>query len=652
MPRSAVPEYGNWFAPGGPLSDAHPGYEHRPQQEEMARRVHAALWSDGRLAVEAGTGVGKSLAYLVPACEWARQTGKRVAVSTYTRVLQSQLISQDIPLARKVLGEIPRVAVAYGQDNYLCKFRLHSRISTGLFDTREQAKAADLLLDWAAKTEDGVLLHAPFALPASVRRRVGRDSAACRKKDCPFFGECFFFKARRKWRESGVLVVNHALFFAAFSSQSDVLPELHAVVFDEAHRIEDACVRHFGVQVSQARLASALDQLEKPRRGLLYRLPYDDERRAAVLDLVRACRADAGSFFDRAGAGLPPEQNRQRLRDAIPATPEASLRGLSDAVREVAKDADDELVGAELAAISRELGDAAAAVERFSKPDPDFEVYWIERNAPGRTSCISAPLDVAPILREQVYPGYSAVVMTSATLTVAGDFAFMSSRIGLDRFETLLLDSPFDHRNRSLLYCSPKLPDPTRGEYVPAVAGLIPDIIRTTRGRALVLFTSYEMMDRVREQVPEDDYPLLCQSDLPVPELLRRFREDTHSVLFATQSFWQGIDVPGESLTCLVICRLPFEVPDDPRLTAIGEKLKAEGNHPFPAYQLPTAVLRLRQGYGRLLRTSTDRGVVCILDRRVLTRTYGSVFLKSLPRVPLVTDLRRVEAFLAGETDR
>ncbi len=614
----------------------------------MARHVWHALTTGSNLACEAGTGVGKSLAYLAPACLWVKQTRKRLAVSTYTRVLQSQLVNQDIPLLRRIIPETPEIAVAYGQENYLCLFRLRARIARGLFDTRQEAGAADRLLDWAETSPDGILLNISYPLPSRLRSRISRDSATCRRKDCPFFSDCYYYRARRTWEKSAILIINHSLFFAGFTTESDVLPDIDAVVFDEAHRLEDACVRHFGTRISQSWLFGILDSLSPiTGRGLIHVLGHSAEQQQAIEHEVMNCRTELQQFFRETSAIMPAQATRLRLREPLPATPKHALNRLSSAVKQAVEHADDEHLAAELAGTGRRLQEAACGLTSFTEPDPGNEVQWIERTGPKSITLISAPLNVAPTLQDQVFPEHSSVIMTSATLTVAGSFDFLSSRLGLAGFQTLLLDSPFDHGRNSLLYVADKIPPPNHAQFIQAAAGLISDILKVSRGRALILFTSYDMMNKVRDLIPEKFYTHLCQGELSVARLLEQFRTDTHSVLFATQSFWQGIDVPGQSLSCLIICRLPFEVPDDPRLAAIAEQMREQGIKPFNAYQVPTAVLRFRQGFGRLIRTQKDRGVVCVLDRRILERSYGSRFLESLPgNLTLTTSLDKVARFL------
>ncbi len=613
----------------------------------MAAAVWTALVKGQNLAVEAGTGVGKSLGYLIPAAFWARETTRRVGISTYTRLLQSQLTNQDIPLARKAMPDLPPVAVAYGQDNYLCRMRLATRVTQGLFDTPAEAEEAGRLLDWSETTKDGILLNYPYSLPARLWQRVGRDPATCRRNRCPFRGECFYNRARQSWEKSRILIVNHSLLFAAVTTETDLLPKLDAVVFDEAHRLEDAGVRHFSTVVSQRLLGQTLDTLApEAGRGLIRQMGYPEPTQAEILAEVAACRTELGQFFTECAGLVPAETGRIRLDEPLVAVPSAGLERLSQALAEVLKDADDEDLAAEVKGAERRLAEAAAGLGRFLTIKPESEVQWLEQQN-GSVTLVAAPLNISSTMTDSVYAQFSSSVLTSATLTVAHEFDFLSGRLGLYPFKTLLLDSPFDHAANSLIYLPKRLPPPNDGRFPEAAARELAGIFHATRGRALVLFTSYDMMNQVRALLPELEYPVLVQGDLPTPQLLDTFRKDTHSVLFATQSFWQGIDVPGESLSCLVICRLPFEVPDDPRLTAIAEQLKAEGIEPFTSYQLPVAVLRFRQGFGRLIRTQTDRGVVCVLDRRIAERNYGRVFLASLPEdIPVTSSLSDVVRFL------
>ncbi len=615
----------------------------------MAAAVWDALEQEKNLIVEAGTGVGKSLAYLVPAAFWANKTGRRVIVSTYTRLLQTQLISQDIPLLSKLVPSCPSVGVAYGQENYLCLSRLHVHVTRQLFATQEETTEAEQLLNWAETTTDGVLVNYPFRLSSTLSLRVSRDSAACRGRHCPFFANCFYFRSRTAWENSNILIVNHALFFAHLASETELLPQADAVIIDEAHRLEEAAIRHFGAQVSQRFLTQLLDNLNPATdHGLIRHLSLPAQTRQRIALAVDHCQRELSGFFQQTAALIPPRSTRLRLTGMLPAAPVTALEHLAQLLSDLSQEADDEEVSAELKSVARRLTETGAALMHFHQQDLENEVQWIETQDSGHLVLWTAPLAVATSLAQSVYPAFSSVIMTSATLTVNQSFDFISGRLGLSGFRTLTLDSPFDFASRTLLYVPAHLPEPNEVQFIPRAAETIEKILKTSHGRALVLFTSYEMMRQVYNLISPNHYTLLVQGELPPGPLLERFRQDVHSVLLATQSFWQGVDVPGESLTCLIICRLPFDVPDEPRLMAICEKIKAEKGEPFSSYQLPIAVLRFRQGFGRLIRSQNDRGVVCVLDRRLLSRNYGSVFLNSLPPgIPLTRNLAEVAAFLA-----
>lgn len=638
----------------GPLSRLLPGYEHRPQQVTMCAEVHSTLEHGGGLAVEAGTGVGKSLAYLLPAALWAARHEQRVVVSTHTRVLQSQLVEKDAPIVAALLGGAVRVAAAYGQENYVCRFRLAASVDRGLFDTLDEARTAEALFEWAEHSEDGLLLAYPGPLSASLAGRIGRDSAACRRDDCPHRRNCHYVAARRSWEQAQVLVVNHALLFSAITGETGLLPEFGALILDEAHRVEEVAARHFGAQASLPGLLQSIDRLAGPRDSLAGRLaPRSPARRA-----VQTAAASARTATEALAAAIEPlgenGATRSRLHEPVDTAACAqAVENLAEEVEEASGELDDELLAAELDAGGRRLRLAADALRVFAAaPSPD-SVRWLEQPDPGRVSLQSAPLSIAGRMREAVYGRVSATVLTSATLTVTGSFDFFADRLGLAGFSTVRLDSPFDYERNCLVYVPAALPRPTAPQFTASAAGALGRILSASRGRALVLFTSYESLNAVHALVPDTGFVHLKQGDEPPPLLLDRFRTDTHSVLFATQSFWQGVDVPGDSLSCLVIVRLPFEVPDDPRLTAICEELKAAGREPFADYQVPTAVLRFRQGFGRLIRSTTDRGAVVVLDRRIIEQPYGRAFLQSLPQgIRLAERFDDFERFFspAGET--
>lgn len=635
------------FGPDGKLAATLPEFEYRQEQETMAAAVWQTLCHGNKLAIEAGTGVGKSLAYLVPAAVWATRQRRRVVVSTYTHLLQHQLLSRDVPLALSLIDEPPPVSIAYGQDNYLCQFRLKTQLGRGLFDSREEAARVEQLINWATATNNGIILNYPDILPPSVQRRVTRDSGACRRERCPYRQSCWYWQARTEWDRSGIIITNHSPYFASVAGSADILPEHAAVVFDEAHRLEEACVRHFGTDLSQRTVEQVLDDISVPgQAGLSRLLPTQSALRRDIDAAVVESRKATQRFFLEAATHLPQGQERTRLIQPLASDEPGQVIGrLAALLTEAASKLDDELLAAEFAGVARRLNATATAFAAFASFDTENSVYWADAGAPENLAFVSAPLNVAPMLKSHIYDREIPTILTSATLTVAGSFDFFQSRLGVTEFQQIRLDSPFDYTRNSLLLIPSRIPPPTSGTaFICAAAKTIKRILDCSDGRAMVLFTSYDMLNAVRTLMPKTKYAVLCQGEQPTSRLLAEFQQDIHSVLFATQSFWQGVDVPGESLSCLIICRLPFEVPDDPRLTAIAEKLRQEGIDPFTVYQLPTAALRFRQGFGRLIRSTTDRGVVCVLNRRITDRPYGRVFLNSLPSgIPVtfnITDIR------------
>lgn len=650
------------FSEHGALAQTFADFEFRPQQQAMARAVARTLTEGGRLLVEAGTGVGKSLGYLAPAVAWALDGKRRVVVSTYTRVLQNQLIRKDIPLLQQAIGNCFRAAPVFGQENYLCRRRLHATVAHGLFDTPVQAREIDELLEWAHNST-GLLLDYPRAIDALTLAKIARNSDSCRYDDCPYRSECCYFAAREEWFQAQVLIINHYLYFANTGASCRLLPEFEAVVFDEAHRLEDVAAGFFGVDVSSAGLERLLNQIHhrRHRRGLLSRVQASAALQEQIPKAIEHCRQSAQEFFALVRQQIPAGASRIRLRTGVEEYRledrlSQPLRQLAVLLRELAGEQDDEDLAAEVQALMKSVERQQAGLESILQAQDAASVYWIECSSPRRAEgemsvhLRSARIDVSDLLRETVFDRAGPVILTSATMTVSRSFSFLINRLGAQEAQTLLLDSPFDYSRQVLLYVDPELPAPTENDaFAGAAARKIEEILQLTRGRALVLFTSYDLLERVRRLVSgrQLNCRLLVQGEASTYALLREFQQDIASVLFATQSFWEGIDVPGEALTCLIITRLPFEVPDDPRVEGIADSLREQGREPFREYQLPQAVLRFRQGFGRLIRHSKDYGVVCVLDSRLVRKQYGRVFLTSLPKgIPVVHESSLIAQFL------
>jgi ATP-dependent DNA helicase DinG len=639
------------LGPNGGLAQVFENFEVRQEQIQMAEAVQNALAKSQHLLVEAGTGIGKSLAYLVPAADWALSGKRRVVVSTFTKVLQNQLVKKDIPLLKQALGTALRAEPVFGQENYLCQRRLRAMVNYGLLDSPRQAEEIEAVIDWASNS-DGVLVNFPHAIDSRTLARVGRNSDACHFEECPYRDECHYFRARELWQQADLLVINHYLYFAHAATGYRLLPEFDCIIFDEAHRLEDVCARHYGLEVSSLGLERLFNSIHNPgrKRGILTQMPCSRTARHAIDGLLSDARLAARDFFSAVQSKLPHGANRKRITepDFAENLLQEPLKNLSTALKELAADADDEDLGGEVLGLMKTSERVQQNIETMLAAKDPNSAYWIEAESAERVWLRSALVDTSANFRADVLERHSTVILTSATLTVNREFAFSAERLGAEQAKTLLLDSPFDFSSQVLLFLDDALPLPNAPEFASAAARRIEEILHLSKGRALVLFTSYDLLNRVFELVKPDQYRLLRQGDASTFELLNEFKKDVSSVLFATQSFWEGIDVPGEALSCLIITRLPFEVPDDPRLEGIAESLRDQGREPFTEYQLPQAVLRFRQGFGRLIRNKTDKGVVCVLDKRIIQRPYGRVFLNSLPQgVKPVRNINLIPRFLA-----
>jgi ATP-dependent DNA helicase DinG len=608
------------FGPDGALARALPEYEPRREQAALATCVEHALATGEHLVAEAGTGVGKSLAYLVPAFE----SGRRVVVATATKALQEQLLSKDVPIAAAAVGRDVRVEVLKGRANYLCRRQLQGFQPFLLSDGRD-ARAWDAMQDWLDSTETGdraeLTLEPTEAFWAELA--VGPDR--CSGRRCPFVSACFAEHARERASSADLVIVNHALYFAHIASGGGVLPEHDAVIFDEAHRLEESAASWLGGRVS--------------RTGL---------RRLAG-DVERACREAQRSFparqidrVERTGEKLlravAPAGGRKRLR-AVPAEPALVL---IDALGDLAHTLQGQ--GEDLDALARRALAASAEVERCLELGELDRVVWAEPDA-----LVWAPVDVSSELRERLWDDGPTAILVSATLTTGEDAGFVRRRLGLEHAREAVVGSPYDFPEQALLYLPRTMPDPRAEEFTGRAADEIVSLLALSEGRALVLTSSYRALEvyreRVRGRVP---YEVLVQGEAPRERLLERFRDEVGSVLLATSTFWQGVDVPGESLSLLVIDKLPFSAPGDPLHEARCEAVERLGGDWFRDYALPTAMLQLRQGFGRLIRGHSDRGVVAILDPRLRTRPYGRAFLQALPRCPVAEDPAAVAAFFGG----
>jgi ATP-dependent DNA helicase DinG len=618
-----------FFGPGGRLDLALPGYEPRSEQAALAEAVEAALASDEHLLAEAGTGTGKSLAYLIPALE----SGRRVVVSTATKALQEQLLTKDVPVAAAALGREVRVAVLKGRQNYLCRHGLHGFELLGgqLFPGAEDAAAFDAMRGWIDTTETGDRAELEVEPPGAVWAEISVGADRCLGRFCAFAGTCFTEAARERASHAELVIANHALYFAdlGLRSRTDspaVLPEHDAVIFDEAHRLEESAATWLGGRISGPVLHRLLRDVDRACRESALPVP------ARAVDRVEA----AGL---RLLGAVAPASGRRRLRE-IPAEPAETLRmRLTELAAALTGKKDD------VDAVAARALRLAADVDACLEADDGNRVVWAEPDL-----LAWAPIDVGGALSELLWDSGPTAILVSATLATAGEFGFVRERLGLAEANELAVGSPYDFREQALLYLPQHLPDPRADDALDRVAEEVAALCRISAGRALVLTSSYRALEAVaagiRGLVP---YEVLVQGEAPRERLLERFREEVASVLVATSTFWQGIDVPGESLSLLVIDKLPFSAPGDPLYEARCERIGALGGDWFREYALPAAVLQLRQGFGRLIRSHADSGVIAILDPRLRSRPYGRAFLESLPACPVTSDRAAVAAFFGAE---
>jgi ATP-dependent DNA helicase DinG len=615
-----------FFEPGGRLERVLPGYEARPEQAALAAEVEAALASGQHLLAEAGTGTGKSLAYLIPALD----SGQRVVVSTATKALQQQLLGKDVPAAADALGREVQVAVLKGRQNYLCRHALQGFQLLGgqLFTRTEDAAAFDEMRSWIDGTETGDRAELEAEPPDAVWAEIAVGADRCLGRRCMFASLCFSEAARERASHADLIIVNHALYFAdlGLRSRTDapaVLPGHDAVVFDEAHRLEESAASWLGGRVGGPVIHRLLRDADRACREAGVPAP------ARALDRVEG----AGR---RLLAAVSPPAGRRRLRE-VPAEP---VHELATRLVELAAalEGGREELDAVAARAERLAADAAACLE-----DDANRVVWSEPDL-----LAWAPVDVGAALGELLWDDGPTSILVSATLTAGDEFGFVRERLGLREARELAVGSPYDFREQALLYLPRGLPDPRASGALDRVVEEVAALCRISAGRALVLTSSYRVLnavaDGIRSRVP---YEILVQGEAPRERLLARFREEVDSVLVATSTFWQGIDVPGESLSLLVIDKLPFAAPGDPLVEARCERISELGGDWFHEYALPAAVLQLRQGFGRLIRSQADRGVVAILDPRLSSRPYGRAFLESLPPCPVTADRSAVVDFLA-----
>lgn len=644
-----MPSLYGFFAPGGLLANSPLPYEYRPGQLEMAKAVERALEEKRHLIVEAGTGTGKTLAYLLPAL----RTGRRVIISTGTKALQDQLYFRDIPFLESLLGPL-RVCYMKGRANYLCRHKLVTLRTQPILSGLEEIDQFHQISEWEKTTETGDRAELG-GLPefSPLWSKLDARSEACLGSTCPDYQRCFVTEMRRKAQESDVIIVNHHLFFADLAvkqqaggaADAGVLPEAAAVIFDEAHELEDVASSYFGLSVSNLRF----EDLARDTEAML---KTKDSFATGVHFTVQQLRDRARLFFSQLPMNSDGRQPFDGREEFLETSGDLYLSVRNTLTRLEAEL--DQLRGVDEApGLRKRVANLRSELEFLLESTSGNMVYWLERRVSGglqkqsRTTFLQAtPIDVSGLLDDQLFQSYPTVVLTSATLTVQGSFEHIRRRLGMQDARELVVPSHFRYPEQALLYLPPEMPDPRAPEFQEVAAKCIQQVLGITKGRAFCLFTSYsQMRDLYERLLPVLDYPILLHGTAPRNTLLEQFRTTPNAVLFGTASFWQGVDVQGEALSCVIIDKLPFAVPNDPVVAARMRAIEEAGGKPFFDYQVPSAVITLKQGFGRLIRSLEDRGVLVLLDPRIRQKRYGQAFLESLPPYKVTSSITDVGLF-------
>lgn len=633
-----TPNVRKFFSRNGLLSRWHPNYEYRPGQLEMAEAVEAALAEKRHLIVEAGTGTGKTLAYLVPAI----LSGKRIVISTGTLNLQEQLFYKDLPFLQQHFETPLRACYMKGRNNFACRQKIYDADKEPILSGLEEVADFQIIREWEKTTATGDRSEIR-ALPegSTAWGKIDARRDLCTGQKCQQFERCFLTLMHQRAVESDIIIVNHHLFFADLAVKEEdyggIIPDYSAVIFDEAHEIEDVAGQYFGLSVSNHQF----QDLRRDIGGLARRKNFGSNELDRVLAMMEEHAETFFSLFPavegRSGFQAHEaflEKNEEAYLDVM------RVLELTSSHLQLIKDSPEEAVP--LIRRTRELAERLAV---WMEAREKSYVYWVERR--GRGCYLQAtPVDVSQLLGERLFNQVDSIVLTSATLAVAGGFEFTQKRLGVPSARSLIVQSEFDYRSQAILYVAQHLPDPRSPAFTSSAAEEIVRLLNASKGRAFVLFTSYQQMRVIYDRVSlEVEYPTLMQGTGPRRALLEEFLETPNSVLFATSSFWQGVDVPGERLSCVIIDKLPFAVPSDPVVDARIRRIREDGGNPFYDYQIPQAAIALKQGFGRLIRSRSDRGALVLLDNRITRQRYGQVFFDSLPDYGFTIEFNDVKGF-------
>jgi len=642
------------FGNGGVISRALNNYESRLQQLQMAQGICRTIETGSHLIVEAGTGVGKSLAYLVPFIIHSAENKKKIIISTNTKTLQQQLYEKDLPFLKQALGIDFNYCLCLGSENYLCLRRLRDGFIYDLFDGDAQREELRKINEWSLRTAKGIKSGLKFVPQDEVWDKVCRDPDLCLGNKCSHKDGCFYREAKRYERVSHILVTNHALFFTNLASGGAVLPAFDAVVFDEGHTLEDVATSHLGHEISNTKIKYLLDSIYNPKtgKGILLKFKEQKAKIKSVTECLEESRIASREFFEKLAKlfGAGNEVKRIKTKNIIYNFLEEPLNRLAGSMARLLENArceeDEVLIRA---TIKKCLSLRDSLIFILNLQNDDY-VYWAEiyeKRGKAKYTLFAEPIEIAGELDKQLFSKVKPIVLTSATLAANGNFSFIRGRIGINDCAELLLDSPFDYKKNALLYLEKGITEPRHDAFEKQALAHIKELIDIMRGRTFVLFTSYKMMRYAYDglRLNYSGINLLKQGDKPQYELLNDFKRKENSVLLGTNTFWQGVDVPGKALECVVITKLPFLVPDDPVTEARMELIKSRRKDPFLEYQVPQAIMMFKQGFGRLIRTKSDRGVVAVLDPRIITKNYGDSFLKDLPKCRRTSDINEVRDF-------